>query len=395
LIPKIANYIVILTGFAIGLYSVDSDAKEFSYEVGKLDTAIKQMFEGIEQQVSQNGKPLKIFITDITSLYNQENNLDKYIADQFVNNLSSSLKFHVIDRIKLDKLLGDMRINLNNLNDPRIRDEFANQSEADALFFGSSDASSKDTIRINAWILGLHPGRIVAEISMEVGKDNSLRKLLGEKIPGKLLVKAHYSHAEVYLDDERMGILERDSLLVSVAPGYHTVRINKSGFESYNKSFYMLENGFEKIEIKFKKDIFAPLNCVLASTIVPGLGEFFYGGTKTPQGVESPADGLLICSAMTFYIVGFFYIFDEFVSKPNFYSPAHQKKYNRWKNAEQYITVGAYTLNILSSINVGREYKKRNQKAIEVSLERGNSSVVYSHEPIVHKGIQANINFYF
>jgi hypothetical protein len=363
-----------------------AEAHKTSIRKGNLDIAISQIYEEINQYGSQNGNQLKVFVTGFTSLYSQESDLGKYITDKITDRFLSSLNFNIIERIELDKLLGDMRISLKDINVPEVREEFARQSKADFILFGNIVAGSTDTIRIHAWLLDLHTGNRIGETSKDVEKDNVIRKILGEKIPGKLAIKAHPGKSEIYLDSEPIGTLTTSWLVLQVATGNHAVRIEKSGFESYSKSIYVLEDGFEKIEIMFEKDDFAPLKCGLVSAAVPGLGGLFYGSSKRAKGVErSGAGGLLASSAVIFYIAGFFYAFDEF-NKPNFYSSSHQKTYSGWKNAELFTAIGAYALNIVFSFEVGFEYKKRSRTAREVSLAKDKSRFVYSVEPSANEG---------
>jgi len=398
MIFKLLKFLAILFCLAIIGCATTGEVRRTPRPEGKnLDIAINQVFENIKQQVTQTQKPLKVFTTNFTNLYNQESNLDKFITGEFKSKFSSSSEFILLDQTKLDKLLGDMRIGLKDLNDPIVRVEFVKYTEADAIFFGKTEhIGYKDAIQINTWILDLHTGNKIADISKDVEKDNRIRRFLEEKIPGELLVKTHPSGTEVYLNSGRQGITTNSGLLINVPPGSHYVRIDKPGYVSFNKNIYMPEDGFKRLEVKFEEDNSAPLKCMLASAVLPGLGGIFYGSPKTIKGVKRPkADAWLATSATTFYVVGFLYAWDEFVEDPNFFSKKHQKEFDQWKNAELYITIGAYAINLISSIAVGSEYTKRNRTAKELSLLKNEPTFVYSLKPVNHNGFQVGMNIKF
>lgn len=398
MILKLLRSIIIFTLFVIiGCASNTKVIRTTRPESKLLDIAIDQIFDDINNQISQTDSPLKIFTTNFKNFYDEETKLEKYIVDELRSKLSTSSKFQLLSQNKINKLLGDMRIDLKELNNPMIRIEFKKYSGVDAIFFGNTEyIGYNDPILINAWLLDLNTGSKITNVTKEIERDNKIRRLLGEKIPGELLVKTHPSGTEVYLDSDRQGITTSNGLTLKVPPGNHNIRVDKSGYVSFKKNLYMPEDGFKKIEVKFEEDNAAPLKCMLASAIMPGLGGVFYGSPKTVKGVKRPrADAWLATSATTFYVVGFLYVWDEFVEEPNFFSSKHQKEFDQWKNAELYIAIGAYAVNLISSIAVGSEYTKRNRTAKELSLLKNKPTFVYSIIPVNHNGFQVGMNIKF
>jgi len=348
-------------------------------ESAHLDLVINQLVEKISLQVPQYKKPLKILMTDFSNLERQDSNLEKYLTEELSSRFSRTTNFNVLQRSQLDRILSEMRINLTDLGDPTARREFARHSGVDVIFSGTTERSKYEkVIRLSAWLVDLQTGNKIAEVKADLQMEKRVRQLLGEKLPGKLLVITHPAGTDVFLDSERQGITELDGLSIEIPYGSHTVRINKAGYNSFLKSIFMEEEGYKKLEVKFETDEAAPIKAMLASAILPGLGGAFYGKAKTPSGTKRPtADAWLALSTFTFYVGGIAYVIDE-INKPNFYISKHQNDYNRIKGIEQKIAIASYAINLISSIAVGSFYAKQHRAAKEVSFLNHNPAMAVS-----------------
>lgn len=394
---KLLKFILIFFSIIIiGCTTTSKLTRNQVTESDNIDLVIKQIVEDINLKTNSTKKPLKIFTTDIRNVRDKVSNLEGYIKNQFILKFSSARKFELLNQSILEEFLSRGRITFSELNDQEIRNELINYSGADVIFTGNTEnISYNNSIRIEIGIFDLKSGKFIFEINKVIEKDNKIRRLMGEKIPGKLIVKTYPSGSQVYVDSELKGETNKNGLQMIIPPGTHNLKIQNTGFSNFYKTIYIDEDGYNELKVKFAEDNLAPIKCVLASAIIPGMGGWIYGSPTTAEGVERPIQDMwLTSSATVFYVSAGLYAWDEFSKEPDFFSSKHKDQFNGVKNIELYIAIGAYVVNLVSSYIVGNEYKNRNRTAKEVSFINNKSIKDYSKIYLQNKTLlQISYNF--
>ncbi len=207
-------------------------------------------------------------------------------------------------------------------------------------------------------------GRQIFTIERTLEKDDDLRKLLGEKLPGMLIVESETAGSRVYVDGEFKGEITSDPISFEVPYGTHSLRIDRSGHKSFSKSVTIEERESEYLKVKFTQSHLAPMNSALLSALLPGLALAVYG-PEAKDNVASASHGI---AAALFYTAAICWVVDESKDDP-FLTRDNDDRYKTIKNIELYTALGAYVGNIITGWFVGNEYRKETKRGVEIMAQ--------------------------
>jgi len=383
---------VFIAGLGCG---TTSSVRKFDTPSGsQLDKGLDDIVFQMSNQIPASKKPVKIFITEFVNLDNQNSDLERYLIEKFTTKLATASEFKVLESGQLNKVLSQLRIKLSELTDPLFRKEFGEQSGADAIFDGTTqEFKSQKVVRINTRLVDIKTEDEIATFGIDIEKDKQVMRLLGEKLPGQLIVLTHPKDTEVYLNSELAGKTSSGGLVVEIPYGSHSIRIDKSGFRSFTKQIFMEEDNYKKLEVKFEADEAAPFKCFFTNAILPGWGLALYGKSKLEKGSDfSNAGAWNFLSIFGFYTVGVFFAVDELAKKDNFLTERQKERYDTIKDVEFKTMLGLYAVNLLTSFAVGSDYSKRNRTAKEVEYTEMQKK--FSFNPtIINNNQQIGVGF--
>lgn len=227
--------------------------------------------------------------------------------------------------------------------------------------------TKEDSVKITVDVFNIKKhGERIYSISKKVFKDDQVRKLMGEKLPGTLFVTSPDHDAKVLCDSENKGQIGKKGLLVDIPYGEHLIQIEKDGYKPFAKSIWMSEKGSERLEVKFTSPSGAPLSAFLANAVLPMSATWTYGPR---MGAKRSSIAFNTFSAGLFYVSGSLFLIDHFgghQSKGDYLTEGNYDTYKKVKKVELYCTLGFYALNLISGIVVGVDYQNSNRKGVEV-----------------------------
>jgi len=152
-----------------------------------LDQGIATLSEIISKQLVENRKK-KIVVLPFSTRDGRVSGLGSFLADELIARLIPVKRFVVVERQQLDAVIKEN--NLKNENaDEHFKTILSSKLKVDAIVLGTITEFAQ-SVRINARVISVDTGEILAAASTEIGKDDSVVRLMGQPSPS---VRQSYS----------------------------------------------------------------------------------------------------------------------------------------------------------------------------------------------------------
>lgn len=140
----------------------------------------------------------RVAVIDFVELSGNTSDFDRYIVEEFINNLASR-RVNLVDRRLLGKVLDELKLNNTDLFNPRFSMKFGELTGARFILTGTTiDVGS--SVRINARLIETETGRIMATAVSEVQKTVSICKMFKQNLIAdrekKSYMPSHSSQAD-------------------------------------------------------------------------------------------------------------------------------------------------------------------------------------------------------
>ncbi|MDZ7305522.1 MAG: CsgG/HfaB family protein [candidate division KSB1 bacterium] len=153
-------------GFASGTLSGDLDAK------------LAELARQIESNMAE-GKKAKIAVIEFSDLNGNITDFGKFLSEELITRLFMTKRFEVIERQLLSKVIAEHKLTLSGFVDPNAAKELGKLLGVDAIATGTiTDLDA--TVKINARLIATDTGSIFAVASVEMTKDETIKRLLGK-----------------------------------------------------------------------------------------------------------------------------------------------------------------------------------------------------------------------
>ena len=382
---------IVFSCFFIGCATTNTGNQLKINHTQNVTSVIKLIVDEIEPEISKKLIPIPIYLSKLIEAKSQKSNLESYLLDQFTSSFESSSKFEVLNRRELINILNDFRVTPGRLHDQLIREKFSKSTQAEYIFFINTEPnnSQDDEIKLQAWLLHLSSGKKIKTNTKTILKNTNIRNILGETIPGTLKVITDPINSKVHVDSKFIGNTVKNGLILKLNPGVHDLKIDFNNFSSFKKQITVKNGVDDNLFVKFEKDNLAPIKSLLISAFVPGLSSGIYSD------IQSPAREWNARSALIFYVLGISYIWDSHIKDHDFFTTQQDKNYRLWTNIELAGAIGAYAVNLITSVIIGNEQKNRTMISREITTSNNNSKVNLTMRNTNDNRAQFNIYYYF
>lgn len=240
----------------------------------------------------------------------------------------------------------------------------------DLLMIPDWSPQTDDLVNLTLEVFDVHrQGQRVFSIVKTVKKDEQIRKLMGEKLPGTLLVYSNDPDATVYLDSRNIGKMGKSGMLLEIPYGSHTVIIEKEGYRDLERSISMPEKGRMELIVKFQAPSAAAFGIFVLNAVLPMSAALICDGKVGKRETGVALNGL---SGLLFYGFGISYLSDFLDKHDSAEQYLDKKNYERRKrimHAELYGTMICYGLNLMTGLIVSSDYQISNRKVIDVTQD--------------------------
>jgi TolB-like protein len=145
-----------------------------------LETLVQQLAVSLPE-----GKKLLLAVLDFNDLSGNVSVFGRLVNEELVTKLFQTGRTRVVERGVLEKALSELEFNLAALVDPSRAKQLGKQARADAIVTGSiTDLGS--TIKINARLIEVEKGDILAAAGAEIAKDPAIVRLMEQPLSGPL-----------------------------------------------------------------------------------------------------------------------------------------------------------------------------------------------------------------
>ncbi|MBD3226418.1 MAG: hypothetical protein GF313_16940 [Caldithrix sp.] len=158
-----------------------SDNSQNQSEV--LDTQLNHLTGQIVQELLQT-RTSKIAVVEFSDLENNVNQLGRFLAEELITRLFRTRTFEVIERQMLHKVMEENRLTLSGIVDATSAKELGRILGVDAIATGSI-TDLGHSIKVNARLISTETGKVFSVASVNLIKNNTVKKLLGEPIDGQ------------------------------------------------------------------------------------------------------------------------------------------------------------------------------------------------------------------
>ena len=146
-----------------------------------LDAKIEDLSSQISRRVNMSSKG-NVAVVDFVDLSGRSvNDLCRYIPNGLIDRLFRTGKFQLLERKLLPKIMEELKLNFNDLFDPRSAKRMGRLLGADALLSGTISDMGK-SIKVNARLIQTETGRILAVAEADIAKGNKVKRLTGAGI---------------------------------------------------------------------------------------------------------------------------------------------------------------------------------------------------------------------
>lgn len=164
---KFLSTAFILVSIALGLASVPDE----------LDTKLAELVRQITISLTEENKT-KIAVIEFSNLDGKVTEFGKFLSEELITKLFITKKFEVVERQLLVKILEEHKLNLTGIIDPVSAKELGKILGVDAVASGTiTDLGT--SVKLNARLIATETGKIFAVASVEMLKDEKIRKLMG------------------------------------------------------------------------------------------------------------------------------------------------------------------------------------------------------------------------
>ncbi|MFH1562990.1 MAG: FlgO family outer membrane protein [Nitrospirota bacterium] len=221
------------------------------YAAGNLETAMVDLSTQLSQYVS-TPKELTIGVVEFQNLSYKNTNMEKFLCEELTNQLFLTKKFKVIEKSQLYKVIEEQKLSLNQVVDPENAGKIGKILGIDGILIGSI-AEKDNSIVINARIVNVAQGEILATANVNIPIDKQILILQGREIPlelqtpGSIVVVSDIEKAEVLLDNVSLGVIVNKELFIhEVLPTKHRVTLKKDG-RTFTKEVEVKEDKEERV----------------------------------------------------------------------------------------------------------------------------------------------------
>lgn len=321
----------------------------------------------------------KIAVTDFSGLFGQTTDFSKFVSEELTTRLFMGNKFdEIVERRLLQRILKEQRLSRSALMDRQSMKMLGRIYAVDAIITGTiTDLTSR--LRVNARAIATETGEVVGAASVYIEKTDKVRKLLGEEVPGYLMVASEEPGAEVYVDDISQGMTTQRKLKLPLSPGFRNIMVQRKEYKDFQKKVLINEGAQKDLKVKFvDKSVPIAMKVTLWNMIVPGITEFIIEDKEYEEFLrrnekydEMHLDvSLGTYAALGFYTGVFSYLFDKFSKPSGFLSKDFEDKYDSVLKIEPVIVGTCYVINVLAAASAGIKYGRTAKFGVEVTSSR-------------------------
>jgi len=163
---------IVLTLLAIGSlasYTLPASAQD-------LRTGLDQLAAQITKAAPED-KQFLIAVADFPDLQGVTSDLGRYIASRLTTRLGQSPKFRVIERQRLEQVLGELKFSMSDLVDPEKAKQLGRMAGVEAIVVGSvSDLGNQ--VDIDARMIEIETNQMILAETTTISKDQVVTQLL-------------------------------------------------------------------------------------------------------------------------------------------------------------------------------------------------------------------------
>lgn len=262
---------------------------------------------------------------------------------------------------------------------------------ADAIcFVGGSSEPGRLRLRAD-----LHPndGSAGSAYEATAPKTSAVYPWLGEVPPGTLAL-SFPAGSQIALDGEVVEESGSGSLRLSLDAGEHQLRVHRAQYPAHARSFVVPSAGEVSLRVREKNNASAPVNSLVASALVPGLGIALYGrpkstipGTRTPEVVASTG-ALLFWAGAVMYAV-------DMTERDKFLTTKSSDRHKLIENVELAGAAVGYIINLVGAYSLGSEYAARNRELVSKAQDSPFRFVAPSAIALHHGAVAFGLRYRF
>lgn len=122
----------------------------------------------------------RVAVVDFVELSGSTSDFDRFIVEEFINNLSYR-RVEIVDRRLLGKVLDELKLNSSDLFNPRFSAKFGELTGATAILTGTT-VDMGGSVRINARLIETGTGRIISTAASDVQKTVSICRMIKQNL---------------------------------------------------------------------------------------------------------------------------------------------------------------------------------------------------------------------
>lgn len=143
-----------------------------------LDLRIDDLSRQISNGLAENQKST-IAVVEFVDLKGRITDFGRFLAEKLITRLYQTKKFKVIERQMLNKIVNEQKLSLTGMIDQSTAQQLGKLLGVDAIASGTVTDLGK-TLDINARLINTQTAEIFAVASVEIIKDEAVRKLMEE-----------------------------------------------------------------------------------------------------------------------------------------------------------------------------------------------------------------------
>lgn len=175
---------MIVLGFLIGC---SSSLKNKAATPSSLDSKLDELVNQIVTSLSQNQKT-KIAVIEFLDIQGNVTNLGRFLAEELTTRLYRTNQFEVVERHLLNKIIQEHQLSLSGIIDENSAVELGKILGVEAIATGSiTDLGT--SVKVNARLISTESGKVFSVASINILKDDTIKKLLEQKVGSSELVK--------------------------------------------------------------------------------------------------------------------------------------------------------------------------------------------------------------
>lgn len=226
---------------------------------GNLDEKLADLSEQITNSMTEAYKT-KIAVIEFSDLDGNITNFGKYLSEELITRLFMTKKFEVVERQLLNKIMAEHTLSLTGLVDPDSAKELGKILGVDAICSGTvTDLGT--SVKVNARLIATETGTIFAVASVEIFKDETVIKLMGEvisaaptgKLPAKKLEKKPTGKAGEIFFEEDFSEVEA-GMIPEGWIGGEKLMVKSDGRQKFLTNFEKVDQKFTVDNVKFPKN---------------------------------------------------------------------------------------------------------------------------------------------